>query len=141
MELLDQMNDTYLDYNATAPVWPEVVEAVSLALVAGGNASSVHEKGRVARQMVEEAREKVAALVHAVRPDGVSCSIVNTDAEAQRTLIVQAGAFCEHRFTSAQLGDGRTVEVDGPHLQLRLAPGAAGSTGWDQPDSGGTFTR
>ncbi len=65
MELLDQMNDTYLDYNATAPVWPEVVEAVSLALVAGGNASSVHEKGRVARQMVEEAREKVAALVHA----------------------------------------------------------------------------
>ena len=67
----------------------------------------------------------IAALVHAVRPDGVSCSIVNTDTEAQRTLIVQAGAFCEHRFTSAQLGDGRTVEVDSPHLQLRLAPGAA----------------
>ena len=67
----------------------------------------------------------VAALVHAVRPDGVSCSIVNTDTEAHRTLIMQAGAFCEHRFTSAQLSDGRTVAVDGPHLQLRLAPGAA----------------
>ena len=55
----------------------------------------------------------------------MSCSIVNTDTEAQRTLIMQAGAFREHRFTSAQLSDGRTVAVDGPHLQLRLAPGAA----------------
>ena len=55
----------YLDYNATAPVRAEVAEAVSKALALGGNASSVHSRGREARRVVEEAREKVAALVGA----------------------------------------------------------------------------
>ena len=70
MGIFNPMNTTYLDYNATAPVWPEVVEAVSRGLAASGNASSVHSEGRAARQMVEEAREKVAALVNA-RPGQV----------------------------------------------------------------------
>ena len=70
MGIFNPMTTTYLDYNATAPVWPEVVEAVSRGLAASGNASSVHSEGRAARQMVEEAREKVAALVNA-RPGQV----------------------------------------------------------------------
>ncbi len=55
----------YLDYNATAPVWPEVVAAVSAALREGGNASSVHAEGRTARARIEDARASVAALVGA----------------------------------------------------------------------------
>ena len=53
----------YLDYNATAPVRPEVREAVADALALAGNPSSVHEAGRRARACVEEARTQVAALV------------------------------------------------------------------------------
>ncbi|HEY9217040.1 MAG TPA: hypothetical protein VIO94_03255, partial [Phenylobacterium sp.] len=32
----------YLDYNATAPVRPEAMQAVADALATGGNPSSVH---------------------------------------------------------------------------------------------------
>jgi cysteine desulfurase len=64
----------YLDYNATAPVRPAVVAAVARALETGGNPSSVHAVGRVARNMVEEAREKVAALIGAAPGDVVFTS-------------------------------------------------------------------
>ena len=53
----------YLDYNATAPVKPEVVSRMSVVLARVGNPSSVHAGGRHARRAVEEAREKVADLV------------------------------------------------------------------------------
>ncbi|GAB4524995.1 MAG: cysteine desulfurase family protein [Amphiplicatus sp.] len=55
----------YLDYNATTPVRPEVVEAVADAMRAVGNSSSVHEEGRRALGLVEEAREKLRRLVNA----------------------------------------------------------------------------
>jgi cysteine desulfurase len=55
----------YLDYNATAPLKPAVIEAVAAALAETGNASSVHRFGRLARRAVETAREQVAALVNA----------------------------------------------------------------------------
>src|SRR6201996_1064416 len=55
----------YLDHNATSPLRPECLSAVTHALAIGGNPSSVHAKGRAARALMEEAREKVAALVGA----------------------------------------------------------------------------
>jgi cysteine desulfurase len=54
---------TYLDYNATTPVRPAVMEAVGAALAGVGNPSSVHGFGRAARARLETAREQVAALV------------------------------------------------------------------------------
>jgi cysteine desulfurase len=53
----------YLDCNATTPLKPAVVAAMSAALGEVGNASSVHRFGRPARRLVEEARAKVANLV------------------------------------------------------------------------------
>lgn len=55
----------YLDHNATTPVRPEVVEAVTHALTLPGNPSSVHGEGRAARAAMERAREQVARLVGA----------------------------------------------------------------------------
>lgn len=55
---------TYLDYNATAPLRPEALAAVSDALAAPHNASSVHTYGRAAHKMIEDARQHVAALVN-----------------------------------------------------------------------------
>ena len=65
---------TYLDYNATAPVRPAVATAVAAALRIGGNASSVHRAGRLARRRIEDARENVAALVAAAPADVVFTS-------------------------------------------------------------------
>lgn len=55
----------YLDHNATAPVRPEVIDAVSAAMGEDGNSLSVHEEGRRARKRVEDAREAVRSLVNA----------------------------------------------------------------------------
>jgi cysteine desulfurase len=56
----------YLDYNATTPVDPSVLEAM-LPFFSGefGNAASIHTTGQKARSAVETAREQVAALINA----------------------------------------------------------------------------
>ncbi len=108
------MTTNYLDYNATAPVWPDVVEAVSRALAAGGNASSVHGEGRAARQMVEEAREKVAALVNA-RPGQVIFTGGGT--EANNLAMLQADfrgatvSSIEHESVLLPLDSGGRLPV------------------------------
>jgi cysteine desulfurase len=54
----------YLDYNATTPLLPEVVDAMLPYLRDHfGNPSSSHAPGRVARAAVERARQHVAALL------------------------------------------------------------------------------
>ena len=55
----------YLDWNATAPLRPEARVAMMAALDDVGNPSSVHHEGRAARHRIEQARERVAALVGA----------------------------------------------------------------------------
>jgi len=55
----------YLDHNATSPLRPECLSAITHALQIGGNPSSVHAKGRAARAGVEDARDKVARLAGA----------------------------------------------------------------------------
>ena len=57
----------YLDYNATAPIRPSVIDAMTEAARAHGNPSSVHAPGREARHRIEASRRAVAALVG--RPD------------------------------------------------------------------------
>ncbi len=56
----------YFDHNATAPLWPEALAALTRAAeTAWGNPSSLHAAGRAARQTVAEAREAFAALIAA----------------------------------------------------------------------------
>lgn len=59
------MKRHYLDYNATCPVRPEVIDAVASSMRLIGNSSSVHAEGRAARALVEESREKLRGLVNA----------------------------------------------------------------------------
>src|SRR5205814_1863775 len=65
------MNPIYLDYNATTPLDPAVVEAMLPYLNAHfGNPSSTHAYGRRAHEAVEQARTQVAAFLGA-RPDEI----------------------------------------------------------------------
>lgn len=60
----------YLDHNATTPLDPRVREAMLPWLgERWGNASSVHYWGQAARNAVEEARERVAALLGVLPPE------------------------------------------------------------------------
>jgi cysteine desulfurase len=64
----------YLDWNATTPLRPEVREAMAAALDLPGNPSSVHEEGRKARRLVEDARAAVAGAVGALPRNAVFTS-------------------------------------------------------------------
>jgi cysteine desulfurase len=69
----------YLDHNATTTVRPEASAAVVEALSTGGNASSVHRFGRLAKRILEDARDRVAALV-SVKPAQVIFTSGGTEA-------------------------------------------------------------
>ncbi len=56
----------YLDHNASAPLHPEVLDAMLPFMKAShGNASSLHQSGRFLRSAIESARQQVAELVNA----------------------------------------------------------------------------
>lgn len=60
------MRRVYLDHNATTPIHPEVYEAMKPFFQNQfGNSSSIHWAGREVRKYLEEARAKVAELLHA----------------------------------------------------------------------------
>ena len=88
----------YLDYNATAPLRPEVADAIAAALSLYGNPSSVHAEGRAARSAIESARGKVAALVGA-RPEDVIFTSGGTEANALALAAQSGGAW--HCYLSA----------------------------------------
>src|SRR5579883_2810179 len=65
------MTPIYLDHNATTPLLPEAWEAMRPVMAeAFGNPASAHHAGRRARQFLDDARERVAALLGA-HPDEV----------------------------------------------------------------------
>ncbi|HEX2113363.1 MAG TPA: cysteine desulfurase family protein [Alphaproteobacteria bacterium] len=102
----------YLDYNATAPLKPAVIAAVSAALAETGNASSVHRFGRLARRTVECARERVAALVNAP-----AASIVFTSGGTEANNLAVGHARAEGRRVIVSAIEHESV--------LRAAPEAA----------------
>jgi cysteine desulfurase len=65
----------YLDWNATTPLDPRVLDRM-MPYLGGrfGNPSSLHEDGRIAHRAVEEARESVARAVGAEAREVVFCS-------------------------------------------------------------------
>lgn len=58
------LNSTiYLDYNATAPIRPDVISLMTEVMTEGGNPSSVHALGRKAKSRMETARAEIAAAI------------------------------------------------------------------------------
>lgn len=109
------MTDVYLDFNATAPVRPQAATAIARALEIGGNASSVHRRGRMARRTVEDAREQVAGLVGGV-PGHVVLTSGGTEANnlvlrglGRRQVIISA---VEHDSVLSARSDPKIITVD-----------------------------
>lgn len=68
---MSQAKPVYLDYNATTPLSPKVIDAMRPFLEQHfGNPSSQHFYGQIAHQAVETARRQVALCIHA-RPDEI----------------------------------------------------------------------
>ncbi len=107
--------ETYLDWNATAPLRPEAAAAVAAALARCGNPSSVHRWGRAARHAVERAREAVAALIGAA-PDGVV--FVSGGTEANHLALLGSGrerilvSAVEHSSVLEAVPQAERIAVD-----------------------------
>jgi cysteine desulfurase len=106
----------YLDFNATAPMRPEAIEATAAAMAAGGNASSVHATGRAARALVEDARGAVAALVGA---PAAGLIFTGSGTEANNQALRCAGrdralvSAVEHESVLRARDDSEIIPVDG----------------------------
>jgi cysteine desulfurase len=105
----------YLDYNASAPVRPEVRDA--MAEVSFGNASSVHWAGQRARKELEAARTAIARRV-ARKPSEVIFTSGGTEADNLALLGVRGDrvliSSVEHPavLTAADRLRARGVEVE-----------------------------
>ena len=110
---------SYLDYNATTPVLPEVADAVTAEMSRFGNPSSVHGAGRRARAAVEDAREAVAALINA-SAQHVTFTSGGTEANSLALRGLAAAARCsavlasavEHPSVLAHIAEGDRIAVD-----------------------------
>ena len=63
------MKTIYLDHNATTPTRPEVVEAMVRCYAEEyANPASQHQPGQRARRVLEDARERIAAILARTSP-------------------------------------------------------------------------
>ncbi len=109
-------NGIYLDYNATAPVKPAVIERVADVMATVGNPSSVHGSGRDARRLVDQARQQVAALVNASPAATVVFTSGGTEANNQALASVDGPILTsavEHESVLRAPGDQSPIGVDG----------------------------
>lgn len=112
----------YCDYNAGAPIRAEAAVAMSRALAAGGNASSVHSVGRRMRAMIEDARERVAAALDAQAENVVFTSgatealhlvLASSGAAALIISAVEHDAVFEHARQAARSEHVAPVDANG----------------------------
>jgi hypothetical protein len=68
--------------------------------------------------------EDVAGLVRKIEAGRIELELVNLSPFHSREVIVQAGTFGEHNFTTVKASGGEAVEVNRKFLSVRLAPGA-----------------
>ena len=96
------MNRIYLDYNATTAVEPAVLDAMLPFFSTDfGNASSIHTFGQRARAAVENARDQVAALLHARSQEIVFTSGgTESDNHAIFGIVAATASRTKHIITS-----------------------------------------
>lgn len=70
--------------------------------------------------------DDVAALVEKLDDKMVAVTLVNTNAVEERSVILQAGAYGEHRIESVEI-QGKEVPVGTTCLDVKLAAGAGGT--------------
>ncbi len=115
------MQRYYFDHNATTPVSAEVLDAMTPVMTeVYGNASSIHHFGQKARQELDTARKRVAALLGAA-PEEIVFTSGGTEADNLAVLGMARGGHAvvsavEHPAVlgaAAQCASLTQVPVDG----------------------------
>lgn len=72
----------YLDYNATHPIYPQVIDIMCETMKFPGNASATHKEGRKAFGFMESARYHLQKLIHAKKYDQIIFTSGGSEANA-----------------------------------------------------------
>lgn len=91
----------YLDFNATTPIAPEVIDVITQCLIEFGNPSSSHEYGIRANRIVQGAREQVAQLIAANSTEIVFTGCATESNNIAILGIARASKNKRHIITSA----------------------------------------
>jgi len=123
-----RMHPVYLDHNATTPLHPRARAAMLPWLgERHGNPSSIHCFGQAARNAVEEAREKVAALIGARPPEVVFTA---SGTEANNAVLAHTGRRGGHLVISAiehpSVREGAARLAQAGFEVTRVSPGGDG---------------
>src|SRR6476659_1391825 len=102
------MRPIYLDHNATTPLLPAAWEA--MRDVPPGNPSSAHTIGRAARRALEDAREKIAALLGAF-PDEVTFTSGATEGNNLAVFGLLPSPLGGEGGERSEPGEGKASEV------------------------------
>jgi hypothetical protein len=118
-----RLSDDSLPYNPA-----EVTNLVNLmlgGLHSGNKTLILHSRVRYfdAAKRRSGLPDDVAALVEKLTADSTEVTLVNINQLEPRIVLIQAGGYGEHQFTSLTL-NGKTQPVDTNCLTVRLAPGA-----------------
>ena len=117
-----RLSDDTLQFN------PAVINSL-VELMLGGHTPAFGETLHVRLRYFDPDRgragipEDVGALIESLKDDEVVVNLVNTSPVNPRTLIVQAGAYAEHQFTSATSDAGDELAVGDSNFRVKLAPG------------------
>ena len=115
------MTRAYMDHNATAPVRPEAAAAVARALTMTGNPSSVHNEGRAAHAVIEEARINVANLINA-KPEEVIFTSGGTEAANLALHLAATSLGAERLIISAIEHDCIRASAAASGLPVNVIP-------------------
>src|SRR5512142_3390673 len=89
----------YLDYSATTPVDPRVVEAMTPFFSGSfGNPSSIHRYGQVAEAAIESARELVASVLNC-QPSEIIFTSCGSESD---NLAIRGAAYAMRERTGAK---------------------------------------
>ena len=89
----------YLDYSATTPVDPRVIEALTPYFSASfGNPSSVHRYGQIAEAAIDSARDMVARVLNC-RPDEIIFTSCGSESD---NLAIRGAAYAMREKTGAK---------------------------------------
>jgi cysteine desulfurase len=109
----------YLDYNASTPVAPEVLDVmVRVFRDVHGNALSGHAFGRAAREVVENARAEVAGLIGAA-PDEIVFTSGGTESNNAAVLGAAEAAAARGRHVVISAIEHASVDLPCRALEAR----------------------
>ncbi len=106
----------YLDYNATAPVFPSVIEVMQEVMREAHNPSSIHALGRNAKHLLEQARRIIADEISCFPAELVFTSsateAINLGLRGLGEGMPKAVSAVEHAAVLKTLPDAHKLPVD-----------------------------